>query len=170
MVATMATIERYDIFTGACGCCASCAWRERSDRPADGEFLWSDRRSVRRASSCQIWKVKGRSEGKPILLLIGDESQLGPLVRNIPPAAGILMKAFWPGPFTNVFPAVLGLSDAVTANSNSVGIRLDAWQPLVDFLDRAVPVTGTSANREGTHRLGQLKKSRRVSGSCAEDF
>ena len=59
------------------------------------------------------------------------------------------MKAFWPGPLTIVFPAVLGLSDAVTARSNSVGIRLVAWQPLVDLLDRASSVTGTSANRKG---------------------
>jgi L-threonylcarbamoyladenylate synthase len=97
----------------------------------------------------RLWQVKGRSEGKPILLLIGDESQLGAFVRHIPPAATILMNAFWPGPLTIVFPAAAGLSDAVTAGAGSVGIRLSAWQPLRDLLCRVGPVTGTSANREG---------------------
>lgn len=94
-------------------------------------------------------RLKGRSEGKPILLLIGDRQQLKPLVRTIPIAATYLMDGFWPGPLTIVFPAAEGLSDAVTAGSGSVGIRLSAWPPLVDLLRRVGPLTGTSANREG---------------------
>ena len=97
----------------------------------------------------RLRQVKGRSEGKPILVLIGARSQLGPFVRSIPPAATVLMNAFWPGPLTIVFPAAVGLSDAVTAGTGSVGIRFSAWQPLVDLLRLVGPVTGTSANREG---------------------
>jgi len=97
----------------------------------------------------RLWQVKGRSHGKPILVLIGDRSQLEPFVRSIPHAADILMNAFWPGPLTIVFAAARGLSEAVTAGTGSVGIRLSAWQPLVDLLRRVGPVTGTSANREG---------------------
>jgi len=97
----------------------------------------------------RLWQVKGRSDGKPILVLIADRSQLDPFVRSIPLAATVLMNAFWPGPLTIVFPAAVGLSDAVTAGTGSVGIRLSAWQPLMDLLRRVGPVTGTSANREG---------------------
>ena len=100
-------------------------------------------------SLARLWRVKGRSEGKPILVLIGDRLDLEPFVRSIPPAATVLMDAFWPGPLTIVFPAAVGLSDAVTAGTGSVGIRLSAWQPLVDLLRRVGPVTGTSANRAG---------------------
>lgn len=114
----------------------------------------------------KLWQVKGRSEGKPILVLIGDRSQLRPFVRSIPPAATALMNAFWPGPLTIVFPAAVGLSDGVTAGTRSVGIRFSAWPPLRDLLRRVGPVTGTSANREGMlppttaeevrHRLGDM--------------
>ena len=97
----------------------------------------------------RLWQVKGRSEGKPILVLIGDESQLGPLIRSIPPAGRLLMKAFWPGPLTIVFPAAIGLSDAVTAGTDSVGVRFSSWEPLANLLRRVGPMTGTSANREG---------------------
>ena len=97
----------------------------------------------------KLWQVKGRSKGKPVLVLIGEGAQLNPFVRNIPPAATVLMNAFWPGPLTIVFPAALGLSDAVTAGTRSVGIRFSAWQPLCELLQRVGPVTGTSANREG---------------------
>ena len=97
----------------------------------------------------RLWLVKGRSEGKPILVLIGNRSQLEPFVRSIPPAATVLMNAFWPGALTIVFPAAGELSDAVTAGTGSVGIRLSAWPPLIDLLRRVGPVTGTSANHEG---------------------
>ncbi len=97
----------------------------------------------------KLWQVKGRSKGKPVLVLIGEGAQLNPFVRNIPPAATVLMNAFWPGPLTIVFPAALGLSDAVTAGTRSVGIRFSAWQPLCELLQRVGPLTGTSANREG---------------------
>ena len=97
----------------------------------------------------RLWQVKGRSEGKPILVLIGDESQLGPLIRSIPPAGRLLMKAFWPGPLTIVFPAAVGLSDAVTAGTGSVGVRFSSWEPLANLLRRVGPMTGSSANREG---------------------
>lgn len=97
----------------------------------------------------KLWHIKGRSQGKPILVLIGDRSQLEPFVQSVPRAADVLMNAFWPGPLTMVFAAARGLSNAVTAGTGSVGIRLSAWQPLVDLLRRAGPVTGTSANREG---------------------
>jgi len=97
----------------------------------------------------RLWQVKGRSEGKPVLILIGERSQLKRFVRSIPRAAAILMDAFWPGPLTIIFPAAAEISDAVTAGTGSVGVRLSAWQPLVDLLQRVGPVTGTSANREG---------------------
>jgi L-threonylcarbamoyladenylate synthase len=97
----------------------------------------------------RLWQVKGRSEGKPILVLIGDESQLGPLIRSIPPAGRLLMKAFWPGPLTIVFPAAGGLSDAVTAGTGSVGVRFSSWEPLANLLRRVGAMTGSSANREG---------------------
>ena len=97
----------------------------------------------------RLREVKHRSEGKPILVLIGDGSHLQSFVQRVPPAATALMHAFWPGPLTIVFPAAGGLSDVLTAGTGSVGIRLSAWQPLVDLLRRVGPVTGTSANREG---------------------
>ena len=152
MVSAMATIERYEASTlpaladrtsrvlGASGLIAlpTESFYGLGVAPFDEQAL------------ARLWKVKGRSEGKPILVLIGEESQLGLFVRSIPHAAHVLIAAFWPGPLTIVFPAAVGLSDAVTARSGSVGIRLSAWQPLRDLLCRVGPVTGTSANREGS--------------------
>ena len=151
MVPAMATIERYRAST-----VSVLAERARRVLEESGlialpteSFYGLAAAPFDEQALARLWRVKGRSEGKPILVLIGDESQLAPFVRGIPHAAHILMNAFWPGPLTIVFPATVGLSDSVTAGTGSIGIRLSAWPPLRDLLRRVGPVTGTSANREG---------------------
>ncbi len=114
----------------------------------------------------RLWQVKGRSEGKQILVLIGDESQLGPLIRSIPHAGRLLMKAFWPGPLTIVFPAAVGLSDTVTAGTGSVGVRFSPWEPLTNLLRLVGSMTGTSRIVTINRRPGLRKKSKTVKGTC----
>jgi L-threonylcarbamoyladenylate synthase len=151
MVPAMATIERYAASTiplladrvrrvlGESGLIAlpTESFYALAATPFDGRAL------------ARLWQVKGRSESKPILVLIEDRLRVQRFARSVPQAAQVLMNAFWPGPLTIVFPAARGLSDAVTAGTDSVGIRLSAWQPLADLLRLVGPVTGTSANREG---------------------
>jgi L-threonylcarbamoyladenylate synthase len=94
-------------------------------------------------------KVKGRIDGKPILLLIGAREQLSDLVDHVPPAAIALMEAFWPGPLTIVFPARAGVHELITAGTGTVGVRWTSLAALADILQRVGPLTGTSANRSG---------------------
>lgn len=150
MISAMATIERYTASTVSV--IADLARRVLGARgvialPTES-FYGLGVSPFDEQALTKLWQIKGRSEGKPVLLLIGDASQLGLFVRRIPPAATALMNAFWPGPLTIVFPAVARIPNAVTAGTGSVGIRLSAWPPLQDLLRRVGPVTGTSANRE----------------------
>ena len=48
----------------------------------------------------RIFKVKKRDARKPLLILITSESDLDPLVKEIPPVARRLMQTFWPGRIT----------------------------------------------------------------------
>jgi L-threonylcarbamoyladenylate synthase len=98
----------------------------------------------------KIFRVKGREEGKPLLLLVADKSWLPGLVRGSPPLAERLMNHFWPGPLTLVFEARLSISPLLTANTGKIGIRVSS-HPVARALVQAVgrPITGTSANLSG---------------------
>ena len=98
----------------------------------------------------RVYELKGRAEGKPILVLIADRTQLHALVDHIPPAAELLMNAYWPGPLTLVFPASPVLPNDLTAGTGSVGIRELGVTELKLILQHIGPVTGTSANRSGS--------------------
>lgn len=97
----------------------------------------------------RLIQVKGRPDGKPILVLIGAQAQLTQLTDSVTPAASILMEAFWPGPLTIVFPAKPALPPMLTAGSGTVGVRWTSCRPLQGILQAVGPLTGTSANQSG---------------------
>ena len=93
--------------------------------------------------------VKGRTDEKPILVLIGSLDQLSSLVQEVPSAASSLIEAFWPGPLTILLPARPSLPTGLTAGTDRVGVRFSSCRPLCELLRRTGPLTGTSANRTG---------------------
>lgn len=101
------------------------------------------------AAVARVQFIKGRPDGKPVLILIGDHTQLQDLVTDVSTAARVLMAAYWPGPLTLVFPANARIPQAVTAGTGTVGVRHTSCAALVAVLRQVGPLTGTSANRSG---------------------
>jgi len=98
----------------------------------------------------RLYAAKFREKDKPLLLLVGNIEQLGDLVQMIPPQYLPLMKKFWPGPLTLVFPAKAGFSPLISGNSGTVGVRISPHpiaRKLVQKMGRAI--TATSANISG---------------------
>ncbi len=91
--------------------------------------------------------LKKRPPTKPILLLIGTKDDLFKVVKKVSLLAEKLIENFWPGPLTIVFEAKEFLSPLLTANTNTIGVRLSS-SPLVQKLCLLFgnPITGTSAN------------------------
>ncbi len=97
-----------------------------------------------------LFRLKGRPSHKPFLVLIQDESQLSELVSSIPHAYSLLMKAFWPGPLTLVFPAEQSLSPLLTGETSGIGVRISPHPVARDFGQMwGRPMTATSANLSG---------------------
>ncbi len=95
----------------------------------------------------RIKTLKGREEGKPILVLVADSEDIGPLVETVSPACEWLMSSMWPGPLTIVMPAVDKLPVELTAGTGTIGVRLPNDEN-VRLLVRACGgrLTATSAN------------------------
>jgi len=99
----------------------------------------------------RIKTLKGREEGKPILLLISDIGDTERLLQSKSTAFDHFSKKFWPGPLTIVAPAVTELPLAITAGTGTVGLRLPDVEN-VRLLVRACggSLTATSANPSGS--------------------
>lgn len=72
----------------------------------------------------RIWELKGREEGKPILLLISDREQVERFVSTTSSTFMQLAKQFWPGPLTVIGTARPQLPPELTAGTGTIGLRL----------------------------------------------
>jgi len=98
----------------------------------------------------RLKRLKGREEGKPILLLISDNGDTERFLLSKSVAFEHFSKSFWPGPLTIVAPAVKELPLDITAGTGTVGLRLPD-DDNVRLLVRACggSLTATSANPAG---------------------
>lgn len=97
----------------------------------------------------RLYELKRRPREKAMPLIIGRQEQLPLLTDRVGAAAAALMRRFWPGPLTLLFPARPGLSAFVVAGG-TVAVRVPG-DSFALRLAQAAPfaITATSANRAG---------------------
>lgn len=112
-----------------------------------------------------LFRLKGRPCHKPFLVLIQDEGQLLSLASSIPQAYRPLMKAFWPGPLTLVFPALSTLSPVLTGDGAGIGVRISP-HPVARIFGQmwGRPMTATSSNLSGVPAARTADEVRRFFG------
>lgn len=98
----------------------------------------------------RVFAVKGRPANHPLIVHIGAAAQFGDWAASIPPAAGVLADACWPGPLTLLVPRSATVLDVVTGGRSSVGIRVPAHPLTLELLARfGGGLAAPSANRFG---------------------
>lgn len=104
-----------------------------------------DRKAVKR-----IYDLKSRDYGLPISILIADLKMLREVAAEVSDRALPLMRKFWPGPLTILFPASKAIPKGLVTNTGKVGIRISS-HPVASALVGAFghPITTTSANLSG---------------------
>lgn len=102
------------------------------------------------ASVARIFAVKGRPTDHPLIVHLGDASQLNEWARDVPRAARRLARTFWPGPLTMILSRAAGVPDAVTGGLDTVALRVPG-HPLALALLSAFGegIAAPSANRYG---------------------
>jgi L-threonylcarbamoyladenylate synthase len=110
----------------------------------------------------KVFAIKRRPETTPLLVLIGESTDIESLAVSIPPKATVLMAKIWPGRITIILEARPDLPAGLTAGTGKIGIRLPG-HPVAIALTKAagVPITGTSANvsgRNGFSRIDHMDK------------
>ena len=98
----------------------------------------------------KVFEAKQRPGFDPLIVHIAERSDVGRVVRELPPGAEALMEAFWPGPLTLVLPKRREVPDLVTSGLDTVGVRMPAHpltRRLMSQLD--LPLAAPSANPFG---------------------
>ena len=97
-----------------------------------------------------IFAAKGRPADNPLILHVSDREMLMDIVRQIPPVAEDLMRAFWPGPLTLVFQKKETVPDEVSAGLATVAVRMPDHSLALNLIaETGRPIAAPSANRSG---------------------
>lgn len=97
-----------------------------------------------------LFQLKDRDYSKPINILVPNVEMLKDLVDNISEEEQKLIDKFWPGALTIIFNKKHTVSNLLTANLNTVGIRMPNNKIALDLLNLAnIPLATTSANISG---------------------
>ena len=98
----------------------------------------------------EIYVAKGRSSDNPLILHISNVDMLSQIATNISDLEYRLMNAFWPGPFTIILNRKKVVPNIVTANLETVGIRMPSNKIAKELISYAgVPIAAPSANVSG---------------------
>lgn len=94
-----------------------------------------------------IFNAKGRANDNPLIVHIAEFDMLEDLVKEITPLEQKLMDSFMPGPFTLILKKKDIIPNNVSANLDTVGIRMPANKIAHDLIKEAgVPIAAPSAN------------------------
>ena len=95
----------------------------------------------------KLYEVKQRPLNKPISLLVNSIEMINQLTKNITKLEYALMKEFFPGPLTIILQKKDIVPDILTANSDTVGIRMPSNKVTLKLIEYAgVPIATPSAN------------------------
>lgn len=97
-----------------------------------------------------IKTLKGREAGKPILVIISDETEAERFLSERTEIVNHVCAKHWPGPLTIVVRARVEVPDELTAGTGTIGLRLPDDERVREFVRQCGgALTATSANLSG---------------------
>ena len=98
----------------------------------------------------RLYEVKQRPLNKPISLLVNSIEMIEQITQNISELEYKLIKKFMPGPFTIILKKKDIIPNILTANGDTVGIRMPENKTALKLIEYAgVPIATPSANISG---------------------
>ncbi len=96
----------------------------------------------------QIYAIKQRPADNPLIVHIADVNQVDDWAAEFSPLAQKLAHAFWPGPFTLVFPAKPHVSNILRGNQSTVALRVPNHELTLQLLKQSgLALAAPSANK-----------------------
>ena len=108
---------------------------------------------VKAENAEKIYRLKGRTRDKPLILMGASTDSLRPYVRGWHPAWQAEIDRAWPGPLTLVLPASDRVPPQCISGGSSIGIRIPASPIACRLLQSTGPLATTSANLSGASPL-----------------
>jgi L-threonylcarbamoyladenylate synthase len=107
----------------------------------------------------KVYQIKGRSEEKPLVVLISSLEMLNEVAEEITGKHKLLMERFWPGGLTLLFRRSGRISDVIAGGGLNIGVRMPAQEVTLSIIKNlGRPIVATSVNKSGSVSLIDLEE------------
>lgn len=98
----------------------------------------------------KIYDIKKRDFSKPLIVLVNSLEMLDNITYGLSNLETKIITKFWPGPLTIILKKKANISNLVTADKETVGIRWDDSFIISQIIERInLPIVAPSANISG---------------------
>lgn len=106
--------------------------------------------ALRPEAAAKIYEAKGRPSDNPLIVHIADFSDMKRVARELPPQAGKLADAFWPGPLTMIVWKSDAVPSATTGGMDTVAVRMPNHPIALELIKKSgCLIAAPSANTSG---------------------
>lgn len=107
----------------------------------------------------KVYEAKQRDKSKSLILLVNSIDMLKKYVAEISTLERRLINEFWPGKLTIIFKKNNNISNLLTGNRDTIGIRYPDNEFLLDILNKIDrPLFSTSANISNKSTITSVNK------------
>ena len=98
----------------------------------------------------KIYEAKGRPSDNPLIVHVSSKEMVNDICLEIDEISQQLMDKFWPGPLTIILPKKKHISNIVSANLDTIGVRMPSNEIALKIIGCSnVPIAAPSANISG---------------------
>ena len=114
-----------------------------------------------KSATTRIYEVKGRSDGKPLIILINSISDIKKFGVTLSKNQEEYLATVWPGPVSVILPCTLKKYSYLHRGTKSLAFRMPRNKRLLALLKKVGPLVAPSANPQGdkpAHTIAEAKK------------
>ena len=113
----------------------------------------------------RIYRVKGRSYNKPLIVFIASEKDLELFDIKVGKSEKSVLEKVWPGMVSVVLPLPNKRFDYLHRGTKTVAFRYVMGRELSSFVKQTGPIVSTSANPEGLPFATTIKEAKKYFGN-----
>jgi len=123
------------------------------------------------AAVARIHGLKGRAEGKPLVVLAGSLAQARSLLRPLNREQERICVSCWPGPYTLILPGAGLTAAGVAGEGGGLAVRVPGYGELRELvLEAGGPLVSTSANRAGAAPAADVAAAVAIFGTTVDGY
>jgi L-threonylcarbamoyladenylate synthase len=116
----------------------------------------------------KLFKIKGRDENKPPVVLISDISDLEKFGAKISPMQTEFINKYWPGKVTVIFE--IAKEFEYLDKGIGLAIRFPADKKVIEFLKQTGPLATSSANLQNQTPAKNISEAKKYFGSTVDFY